>query len=113
MKKPIDSVPHDKLLAKVEKLHIGGNFLKIIASYLTERKQYVKVNECKSEIVPLTSVPQGSLGHLFFYYIYVNDLPKRVKVCKGFGYADVFKLETTQPDIQSNLQAIKCWCEEN
>ena len=51
-KKAFDSVSHDRLLEKVEELQIGGNFLKIIASYLTERKQYVKVNECKSEFFP-------------------------------------------------------------
>ena len=34
--KAFDSVPHDRLLEKVEELRIGGNFLKIIASYLTD-----------------------------------------------------------------------------
>ena len=38
-KKAFDSVSHNRLLEKVEELQIGGKFLKIIASYLTERKQ--------------------------------------------------------------------------
>ena len=37
-KKTFDSVPHDILLPKIEMLGIGGNFLKIIASYLSKRK---------------------------------------------------------------------------
>ena len=37
-KKLFDSVPHDLLLQKVEKLVIGGNFLKIFASYLSDRQ---------------------------------------------------------------------------
>ena len=61
-KKAFDSVPHDILLQKTEKLGIGGNFLKIIASYLSKRKQYVKLNDFNSETVQVTSgVPQGSL----------------------------------------------------
>ena len=41
-KKAFDSVPHDKLLKKVEELQIGGNLLKLIASYLSDRKQYLE-----------------------------------------------------------------------
>ena len=38
-KKAFDSVPHDILQQKIEMLGIGGNFLKIIASYLSKRKK--------------------------------------------------------------------------
>ena len=62
----------------------------------------------------LAVVPQCSLLGPLFFIIYVNDLPKRVKVCKAFGYADNLKLVTTQPaNIQSGHEAIKCWGEEN
>ena len=61
-KKAFETVPHDLLINKVENLGVGGNFLKIVASYLSNRKQYVKVNDSESETVPVTSgVPQGSL----------------------------------------------------
>ena len=114
-KKTFDSVPHDRILEKVEELKIGGNFLKIIASYLTERKQYVKVNESNSEIFPVTSgVPQGSLLSPLLFIIYVNDLPTRVKLCDAFGFADDFKLISTQPaDIRTDLEAIESQCEVN
>ena len=34
-KKAFDTVPHDLLINKVENLGVGGNFLKIVASYLS------------------------------------------------------------------------------
>ena len=114
-KKAFDSLPHDRLLEKIEELQIGRKFLKIIASYLTERKQYVKVNECKTEIFPVTSgIPQGSLLGPLLFIIYVNYLPTGVKLCDAFGYNDDFKLVSTQPaDIRTDLEAIESWCEVN
>ena len=44
----------------------------------------------------------------------MNDLPTRVKLCDAFGYADDFKLVSTQPaDIRTDLEAIESWCEVN
>ena len=101
------------LLEKVEELQICGNFLKIFANYLTERKQYVKINKCNSEIFSVTiRVPQGSLLGPLLFIIYVNDLPTRIKLCDAFGYADDFKLVSTQPaDIRTI--AIESCCELN
>ena len=75
-KKAFDSVPHDVLLQKIEMLGFGGNFLKIIASYLSKRKQYVKLKNFNSETVQVTSgVPQRSLLSSLLFIIFVNDLP--------------------------------------
>ena len=54
-KKAFDSVPHYILLQKNEMLGIDGNFLKIVASYLSKRKQYVKLKAFNSETVQVTS----------------------------------------------------------
>ena len=64
---------------------MGGNFRVLMASYLTERKKNVKVNDYKSGIVPVTSVVRQEplLGPLFFIF-FVNVLRKQVKVCEVF-----------------------------
>ena len=114
-KKAFDTVPQDLLINKVENLGVGGNFLKIVASYLSNTKQYVKVNDSESETEPVTSgVPQGSLLGPLLFIIYKNDLPQQTSKCSAFGYADDFKLVSTNPaNIQSDLEKIEKWCHSN
>ena len=114
-KKAFVSVPHDILLQKMEMLRIGGNFMKIIASFLNKRKQYVKLNDFNSETVQVTTgVPQGSLLGPLLFIIFVNDLPLQVTKCEAFGYADDFKLVATNSgNMQYDIKQIEEWCLNN
>ena len=75
----------------------------------------MKVNDSESETVPVTSgVPQGSLLGPLLFIIYINDLPQQTSKCSAFGYADDFKLVSTNPaNIQSDLEKIEKWCHNN
>ena len=108
-KKTFDSVAHNLLLQKTEKLDNGGNFPTIVASYLADRQQNVKIYYCISETTPVNSdATQGSLLSSLLFIIYVNDLSKEVTEIEVFGYADDFNLVTSMPEkIQKDLSKVE------
>jgi retron-type reverse transcriptase len=71
LKKAFDTCNIEILLKKLQKIGIYGIELNWFRSYLTERWQYVSINNCDSELLRiLTGVPQGSiLGPLLFFFI--------------------------------------------
>ena len=61
--KAFDSVPHRRLIGKLESYGIGGDVLLFIEAFLRNRKQKVVINGHSSEWTKLISgVPQGKIG---------------------------------------------------
>lgn len=107
-------------MQKLKSLGLNTAFLKWLNSYLTNRKQFVKIDECTSiHIDVISGLPQGShLGPLLFV-LFINDLPSVLKYCKCLMYADDVKifLATSSPAdcarLQLDINNFLGWCNYN
>ena len=90
--KAFDSVPHHRLITKLQSYGIGGQILKWIKSFLSTRRQRVVLGGAMSDgIYVISGIPQGSVLGPVMFVCFINDLPDGVSSLVHM-YADDTKL---------------------
>lgn len=88
IEKAFDSVWHEALIHKLRIYKCPTYLIKIVSSFLRDRKAFVSVANAKSEDYNIPAgVPQGSCLSPFLFNYFINDIPIPNK-CKIAIYAD-------------------------
>ena len=116
--KAFDSVPHERLLCKLERHGIDGSALQWFCNFLTGRMQRVVLRgTCSSWSPVLSGVPQGTILGPALFILYVNDISSGISSTVKL-YADDTKVYREISDIardtsilQSDLFHLRNWSE--
>ena len=113
--KAFDTVPHRRLIKKLEAYGIQGNIMEWIRAFLSNRKQTVLVNGEESfQADVLSGIPQGSVLGPLLFLVYINDLPDKIK-SESLLFADDTKIfreircKEDAIELQSDVDSLDTW----
>ena len=121
LSKAFGTFNHDLLIATLVAYGFETDALRYMKSYLTNRKQRVRVNKTFSEWERITTgVPQGSILGPLLFNIFLNDLFLFVSNASLSNYADDNTLYTfgdnlkkTKDNLRNSFDTVHQWFYEN
>ena len=117
LSKAFESVPHERLLLKLNRYGIDGQLHLWFRNFLINRKQRALICGSYSDWSPVISgVPQGSIQGLAMFLIYVNDIPDNITSTTKL-FADDTKIyrqinnKENSIALQIDLTTLKLWAD--
>ena len=108
LSKAFDCLPHNILLDKLSAYGVSPHSVALLKSYLSNRKQQIKVNNVLSGWADIhEGVPQGSILAPLLFNVFINDIFLFVKNGSLYNYADDNTLFFCSPDFDLLISTLE------
>ena len=121
LSKAFNTINHDLLIPKRKAYGFSKKALKLMKSYLKNRKQKVQINnKFSSERDVIAEVFQGSIDRPLLFNLFINDLVSFAEECILSNYVDDNDFSISGEDIEliksmlsSDFMIVEDWFFEN
>ena len=108
LSKAFDCLPHSLILAKLRAYGLDIPSCNLIASYLSDRSQRVKIGNARSEWITLSKgIPQDSILGPLLFNVFINDLYMFIKESTLYNYADDNSLSRAAASIREVICSLQ------